>query len=299
MTAESIFGCVSAGWSLTVFHISPAVTHDSFGFFFVLLSWPAGSCQDARRLAPSPSRTWAKRVPLIVIFLKKSPQDPTIKTNRPRVLFPQQWRHESPPLPLASKQTTWNKTSVSAHRRAFSRRLCAIEGDISRAFIFYFTSLILRRLSRDWQFRKTWWPADSCWRDEGRGGSEVTWQTVHVIIVILVALWWDGLRSRWSPTRRPSSLTRADPDRHRRLTGPEDGNLADGWVRAGGGGRCEDPGCSSAPTLLPNKNKTGTKTITARLVPVRAAPGDLAPQTWTVSPRVGSRYAKREWTTGG
>lgn len=35
---------------------------------------------------------------LIVIFIK-SPQDPTIKTNRPRVLFPQQWRHENPPLP--------------------------------------------------------------------------------------------------------------------------------------------------------------------------------------------------------
>lgn len=35
---------------------------------------------------------------LIVIFIK-SAQDPTIKTNRPRVLFPQQWRHENPPLP--------------------------------------------------------------------------------------------------------------------------------------------------------------------------------------------------------
>lgn len=103
---------------------------------------------------------------------------------------------------------------------------------------------------------------------------------------------WDGLRCHWSPTRLPSSLTRAAPDRHRRLTGLGDGNLADGWVRAGGGGRCEDPGCSSAPTLLPNENKTGTKTITARLGPARSVRGDLAPQPWTVSPRAGSRYAR-------
>lgn len=156
-------------------------------------------------------------------------------------------------------------------------------------FIYLFFAAFL---SWFWKFRETWWPADSRWRDEGRGGSEVTWQTVHVIIVILVALWWDGLRCHWSPTRLPSSLTRAAPDRHRRLTGLGDGNLADGWVRAGGGGRCEDPGCSSAPTLLPNENKTGTKTITARLGPARSVRGDLAPQPWTVSPRAGSRYAR-------
>lgn len=43
-------------------------------------------------------RDWGQNGSLTVIFLKP-PQEPTIKTNPPRVLFPQQWRHEAPPLP--------------------------------------------------------------------------------------------------------------------------------------------------------------------------------------------------------
>lgn len=73
------------------------------------------------------------------------------------------------PFPLASKQKAWNKTSLSAHLRAFSSQFYVIKGDISRKlylFIFWGGSLVILNISRHlvaswlalerWRNRRKW-----------------------------------------------------------------------------------------------------------------------------------------------
>ena len=107
----------------------------------------------------------------------------------------------------------------------------------------------------------SWGPADSAdwsWSDEGRrGGSEVTWQTVHVIIVISVALWWDGAGEPLvSEATRTLTLPQATPDRHHphpllhHLADPGDRSLADGCgVREEEGVRTTAPQLHGSYTL--------------------------------------------------
>lgn len=201
------------------------------------------------------------------------PQDPAIKTNRPRGLFPQQWRHASPPLPRKSTENSEDAVDVSRQTSVYAEYSCCERSNLT----------LILRLSN---LRGSEQLADLRRSDEVRGGSEVTWQTVHVIIVILVALWWDGLGSRRSPRQRP--LPQAAPDRHhprQHLTDrPGDRSLADGWGRVWG---TQLRLGSHTPT-----NKTATKTITANNSTGVCAvcDRDAPPQTWTVSPRAGSRY---------
>lgn len=125
---QSMFGCVSAGWSLEYnrFPISPAVT-----VLLGLLSWPAGSRQDAPRLASSPSRTWTKRIPLDCYFKKenlhKTPQSKQIG----HACFSRS-NDVTKTLPFPSRVNTQReaKRLCQLHRRAFSRRVCELKGDI-------------------------------------------------------------------------------------------------------------------------------------------------------------------------
>lgn len=97
------------------------------------------------------------------------------------------------------------------------------------------------------------------WLDEGRGGSEVTWQIVHVIIVILVS---PVMRRAWEPLVSETTTVNVTADRAAEPTPP---SLPPHWPgdrRRLGGGRVWGPSSSSAPyTPPPTKNKTATKTI--------------------------------------
>lgn len=74
---------------------------------------------------------------------KKSLQDPTIKTNRPRVLFPQQWRHVNPPPSPQVNRKHWGKTSVSVAISVFDTPR-EMKTDVNVAFLVSF----FRKLGR-------------------------------------------------------------------------------------------------------------------------------------------------------
>lgn len=139
------------------------------------------------------------------------------------MVFPQQWRHVAPPPSPQVNRKHWGKRSCQPPHARPLREPC---GATSKGGHRPNDSRVFSAKLGDPR------PADCRWSDEGRGGSEVTWQTVHVIIVILVALWWDGLLGRrWSSRRRVSTLPQAAPDHHHphpHLTDPEYGSLAGG-----------------------------------------------------------------------
>lgn len=258
---SSCFGCVSAGWSLdvTVLLISNAdkVLAPGSGVYrcerFLPLIRPAGSCQVT-------SRCWCTRGrygecgqigTLYCYFPQISPRPHNQNKSTTRAFTAAMTSHKPAPSPQVNRKH-WGKRPCQSPYVCLVYWICYERWKRMLTWCF---PCVFSKLGRFGG------PADSRWSDEGRGGSEVTWQTVHVIIVILVALRWDGLGSRWSPTPRPLTLTQAAPNRHHCLTDPETGAS----LTAGSGGRrkVRGPSSSSAPTLLPTKNKTATKTITA------------------------------------
>lgn len=134
--------CVSAGWSLgvTVWQISTADRLFAHGSVvhrhecFLPLIWPAGfvSGHVSVPMLPGTGTTAAVEQGPFLVHTPKSPQDPTIKTNRPRVLFPQQWRHVSPPPSPQVKTKHWGKTSVSVTVRGPDAVRCAVRDESGR-----------------------------------------------------------------------------------------------------------------------------------------------------------------------
>lgn len=125
---ERVFGCVSAGWSIeynSFFYISPAVTH---GSCLVPLIWPSGSCQDARRLSPSPSRMWTKWV-LDCYFYKISPRPHNQNKSTTRA-FPAAMTSRKPSPSPSRVNRKREAKRLSVHLRAFSSQFYVIKGDI-------------------------------------------------------------------------------------------------------------------------------------------------------------------------
>lgn len=114
--------------TITVFPISPAVT-----VLLGLLSWPAGSRQDALRLASSPSRTWTKRIPPWLLFLKKKNLLKTPQSKQIGHACFSRSNDVTKALPFPSRVNTQRKAKrlCQLPRRAFSFCFCELKGDIS------------------------------------------------------------------------------------------------------------------------------------------------------------------------